>query len=489
MSHEGHRAHQGIPVLFRALAISAALLHGWPAAVHAAGDADARLIEAARLGQSAAVRTLLAHQHADANAREVDGTTALHWAVRSDDRRTVAALIEAGARVDTANRYGVTPIALAATNGSADVVAILLQSGADANTASPEGETVLMTAARTGSRAAVKALLDRGARVNAREAWFGETALMWAAAENHPDVVELLLERGAEIDARSVPLEFAKFRFNLATMVNTVLPRGSLTALMLAARQGALQSARVLVDGGAALNLTDPDHTTAMVTAIINGHYDVAALLVERGADPNIGDNAGMAAVYALVDMRTEPFMINRPTRKPSGQVSDVTLLKQLLAHGADPNAPLKTPILARYHNIGDAQLGAGATPLMRAARSRDVEAMRLLLDSGADVKPQAANGATALMFAATPPRGTAVGAASAALSTSAPSDEAVLDAVRLCLDRGADINAVNANGQTALHLAAPAGQADAVVKLLLSRGANPEIRDKQGRTALDQRP
>ena len=457
---------------------SAILLLSCTVTAHAATDADARLIEAARLGQGAAVRTLLA-KRADANVREADGTTALHWAVRSDDRPTVAALIKAGADVSATNRYGVTPLALAATNGNAEIVDALLNAGADANSASPEGASALMTASRTGSRAVVKTLLDHGARVNAREQWFGETALMWAAAEDHPDVVQLLIDSGAELDARSAPLQFAPFRFNLATMVNTVLPRGSLTALMLAARQGSLASARALVDRGAALNLTDPDGTSAMVTAIINGHYDVAALLVQRGADPNPQDAAGMAAVYALVDMHTQPLMINRPTRKPSGRVEDIDLLQQILAKGGDPNAPLKTPILARYHNIGDGQLGAGATPLMRAARSRDVTAMRLLLDSGADPKRQSATGATALMFAATPARG-AAGAAST---------DSSIEAIALCLDRGADVNAANALGQTALHLAGQAGDSDPVVKLLLSRGADRSIRDKQGRAPLDPRP
>ena len=147
-----------------------------------------------------------------------------------------------------------------------------------------------------------------------------------------------------------------------------------------------------------------------------------------------------------------------------------------MLARGGDPNAPLKTPILARYHNIGDGQLGAGATPLMRAAKSRDVAAMRLLLDGGADPRRQAANGATALMFAATPARGAAGAAA----------EEAALEAIALCLDRGADVNAVNAHGQTALHLAGQAGESDPVVKLLLSRGADRSIRDKQGRAPFD---
>jgi ankyrin repeat protein len=343
-----------------------------------------------------------------------------------------------------------------------------------------------MTAARTGSRAAVKALLDRGADVNAREQWFGETALMWAAAENHPDVVQLLIEAGADVDARSVPLEFAKFRFNLATMVNTVLPRGSLTPLMFAARQGALESARVLIDGRASLNLTDPDRTSALVTAIINGHYDVAALLLQRGTDPNISDESGMAAVYALVDMHTQPLMINRPTRKPSGSVESLDLLERLLARGADPNLPLRAPVLARYHNVGDGQLGAGATPLMRAAKSHDVPAMRLLLDRGADPRRQTANGTTALMFAATPVRGAASAASGAG---SAAYDDVVLEAIALCLDRGADVNAVSANGQSALHLAGQAGRSAPAVKLLLSRGAHPDLRDKQGRTPFDQPP
>jgi ankyrin repeat protein len=190
-----------------------------------------------------------------------------------------------------------------------------------------------------------------------------------------------------------------------------------------------------------------------------------------------------MAAVYALVDMHSQPLMINRPTRKPSGSVENLDLLERLLARGADPNLPLRAPILARYHNIGDGQLGAGATPLMRAAKSHDVPAIRLLLDRGADPRRQTANGTTALMFAATPVRG-AAGAASGARS--AASEDAVLEAIALCLDRGGDVNAVNANGQSALHLAGQAGRAAPAVKLLLSRGANADLRDKQGRAPFD---
>ena len=137
----------------------------------------------------------------------------------------------------------------------------------------------------------------------------------------------MLLDYGADVDARSLRQEFAPFRFNLATMVNTVLPRGSLTALMMAAREGAVDAARALIEHGADVNLADPDGVSALVIAILNGHYDAAALLVDRGADPNIGDASGMAALYATIDMHTQPLMIIRPTRKPSGAVDNLDLL------------------------------------------------------------------------------------------------------------------------------------------------------------------
>ena len=453
--------------------VQAAFLALCSAVSLAAADADTRLIAAAKDGKPAVVRALI-QQHADVNSREIDGTTALHWAVRSDDRDSIQLLIRAGAQVNVANRYGLTPLSLAATNGNPEVVSLLLESGADPETASPEGETALMTAAKAGNPDSVAALLDYGADVNAKEHWFNETALMWAAAENHAEVTRILIDHGAEINARSVQQEFARFRFNLATMVNTVLPRGGLTALMLAARQGAVGTARVLVDSGADLNLTDPDGTSALVIAILNGHYDVGALLVEKGADPNIADVSGMAAVYAAVDLHTQPLMINRPTRKSSGSVENLDLLGQLLARGADPNGALKAVLLARYHNTGDPQLGPGTTPLMRAAKSLDVPAMRVLLDAGADPALKNRSSATALMFAAGLGRNGFGG----------KSEAEAIDAVTLCLDRGADINALNSAGQTALHLAVE--QSDAVVALLASRGAKLDVKDKQGQTPLD---
>jgi ankyrin repeat protein len=181
-----------------------------------------------------------------------------------------------------------------------------------------------------------------------------------------------------------------------------------------------------------------------------------------------------MTAVYAAVDMHTQPLMINRPTRKPSGAVENLDVLKQLLAHGADPDARLKTVLLARYHNTGDGQLGPGSTALMRAAKSLDLSAMRVLLDAGADPRLQNLNNGTALMFAAGLGRSGLAGR---------PEHEA-LDAIALCLDHGADVNAANATGQTALHIAVE--QSDAIVKLLVVRGARLDAKDRQGRTPLD---
>jgi ankyrin repeat protein len=434
---------------------------------------DARLLDAAKAGRADVLRVLL-RQHVDVNVREADGTTALHWIVRSDDVDSAGLLIRAGASVDATNRYGVTPLALAAANGSAQMIRLLLNHGADANAANPEGETALMTAAKTGEPESVMALLDAGADVNAREHWLGETALMWAAAENHADVTRILLDYGADIDARSMRQEFAPFRFNLATMVNTVLPRGHLTALMMAARQGAIDAERMLIERRANLNLTDPDGTSGLVIAIINGHYDAASLLLRHGADPNIADSAGMAAVYAIVDMNTQPAMINRPTRKASGTVTALALLKDLLEHKADPNAPLQTALLARYHNIGDNVLGAGSTPLMRAAKAVDVAAMRILLDAGANVRQANRANATALLFAAGLGRN----------RTGPETERAAIEAVRLCLDHGADINAVNSAGQTAVHVAV--GQSDAILQLLADRGAKLDAKNSQGKTPLD---
>ena len=274
------------------------------AAMLGAGGSDLRLIDAVKAGNREAVRVLLAPATAAAivNVPEADGTTALHWAVQADDVDTARLLVGAGANANAANRYGVTPLSLAAANANAAIVRLLLDAGADANATLRDGETILMAAARTGNPDAVALILSRGADVNAREQSLGETALMWAAAENHAATVTLLLDRGADVNARSSNIAWPKDRFGLEGVL-TILPHGRWTPLMYAARQGALGAARTLVDAGATLNLLDPDGTDAMVVAIINGHYDVAVMLAEKGADPNAEDIDG-ERFRSVSDMR-----------------------------------------------------------------------------------------------------------------------------------------------------------------------------------------
>jgi ankyrin repeat protein len=447
------------------------------AAADPAGS-SARLIEAVKSGNREAVRALV-KDPSEVAATELDGTTPLHWAVRADDLETVRLLLAAGARADAATRHGITPLSLAAVNGNAAVAELLLQAGANANAVLPEGETVLMTAARTGNADVLELLLARGADVHARESWYGETALMWAAAENHPQAIRVLVGHGADVNGRSTLLNVPRRRSG-----QSILPLGSWTPVMYAARQNAIDAARTLADLGADLNLTDPDGATALVLAIINANYDAAAALVEKGANPNIGDNeSNMAALYAAVDMHRLAIGHGRPNTKPSGRLDAVDLVKALLARGADPNARLSAPLMQRHHSAGDRALGEGSTPFMRAAKSGDVAMMRLLLAAGADPKLTQPNQANALMLAA------GLGwrdGSPAAPSYDQGSERDAIDAIKLCLEAGLDINATTASGDTALHSAINGRGSDAIIRFLAESGANLQARNKQGRTPLD---
>jgi ankyrin repeat protein len=410
-------------------------------------------------------------------AADPDGTTPLHWAVRSDDLKQVQMLLRGGANVNAPNRYGVTPLSLAAENADPAMVEALLKAGADAKAAMPGGQTVLMTAARTGNPEAVKLLLAHGADPNAAESSYGETALMWAAAENHAGAVNMLIEFGAKVDTRTKALEYAKDRFGLEGVI-TILPHGSWTPLMYAARQGSLDAAKALVAAHAILNLTDPDGTTALVLAILNGHFDTAALLAESGADPNLADSAGMAALYTAVDMNTLGEVYGRPGRTFPNKLTALDLMKVLLAHGADPNARLKSPTLYRAHTPGEGTLAEGTTPLMRAAKNGDAAAMRLLLDHGADPGLAQKNHSTALMIAA------GLGRNQGVFAKDYATEAEMVEGVRVLLDYGVDVNAVNDTGETALHYAAQAS--DEIVKMLVAHGAKLDAKDKNGRTAVD---
>jgi ankyrin repeat protein len=437
---------------------------------------DLALLDAVRSGNTQAARMLIAGG-ADVNAASPDGMTALHWAVRADDLPLVDRLLRAGAHADLANRLGVTPLELATTNGSAPMLKRLIAAGADPHALLPEGETLLMRAARTGRVDALKVLLAHGLDPNARETTLGETALIWAAAENHGGAVRLLIESGAAVDARSAQrsdVELKRMR-----RVRGVVTRGGWTPLMYAARQGAVDAIHALADGGASLDLTNSEGTNAVVLAIINGHFDVAAVLLDLGASPNIADQSGMAALYAIVDMHTLPWMKGRPAPKPSERVDAVALAKQLLARGADPNARLKAPILMRHQTRGDNALGDGSTPFLRAAKSGDVLMMRLLLAHGADPFAHQQDGANALMLAAG--LGWRTGDADA---NDTGTDLDAIAAIALCLELGLDVDAVDYRGATALHYAVD--RSDEIVTYLAGRGAKLTIEDYEGRTPLD---
>lgn len=426
-----------------------------------------------------AAPAVTARQQPVASTAEADGTTLLHRAVQADDVERVRGLLASGADARAATRLGVTPLQLAAVNGSVAVARLLLDAGAPVGAVLPEGETILMTAARTGRPELLTLLLDRGADLNAREKWYGETALIWAAAENHGEAIGVLVGRGADPNGRSTLLDVPRRRTG-----QSVLPLGSWTPLMYAARQNAVDAVRALVERGADLNQADPDGATALVIAIINANYDAAALLIENGADPNIVDkDASMAALYAAVDMHRLAIGHGRPNPKPSGELDGVDVVKLLLTHGANPNARLKAPLMQRHHTAGDASLGEGATPFMRAAKSGDVVVMRLLLDAGADPKLTRPNQANALMFAA------GLGwrdGSPAAPSYDQGTEKDAVEAIKLCVEAGLDINATTTTGDTALHLAISGRASEVIVRYLVDNGANLQAKNKQSRTPLD---
>jgi ankyrin repeat protein len=451
----------------------------WVLLASAAAEGASPLIEAVKSGDRAAVRTLIARR-ADVKAPDADGTTALHWAVRSNDLEIVRLLLGSGADVRAANRYGVTPLQLAAVNGHAPIVDALLAAGADPNAVLPEGETILMTAARTGRPEVLRILLDRGADVNARERWHGETALIWAAAENHADAVRFLIERGSAPDTRSTLLDIPRQKRRTG---QSVLSLGNWTPLMYAARENAIEAGRALVSGGAGLDLTDPDGATALVIAIINANYEFAAFLLDAGANPNVVDtDAGMGPLYAAIDMHRLAVGHGRPNPRPAGVLDSVDIVRKLLERKADPNVRLKAAIMQRHHTAGDAALGAGATPLMRAAKSGDVEVLNLLLAAGADPALTLPNRANALMFAAG--LGWRDGSPAApSFDQGAPED--AVEAIQLLLGAGLDINATNSNGDTALHIAITGRASETIVRALIERGANLQAQNKRGQTPL----
>jgi uncharacterized protein len=435
-------------------------------ALAAAQDPDTRLMEAAKNQDRAAISSLL-KRHANLDATDPEGETALYWAAHWGDADSVDALTRAGAKVNIASRYGLTPLWEAARRGDAVIAGKLLKAGADTHAANPQGETALLAAARTGSVELVKLLLDHHSEVNRKEDWRGETALMLAAAEGHTEVVRMLIAHGANPNLRSASFDLQD-RDGIVGLQASLYWKGGLTALLFAARQGWTETGRALVEGGADTSLADTDfHFTPLMEAIFNGHLDFARMLVEKGTAINDG------SLYILIDQRN-----TIPQRGDEQTVLGLTRL--LLDRGADSNAPFnngKVPPRITYPAIRFGPVAAGSTPLLSAARTQDVTWMRMLLDKNADPnKATTVDRFTPLMAALSGGGGGRGGRGVA----SNP-----IGAVQLLVERGADVNAVNSRGMTAIHYAARAGN-DQAVQLLADHGARLDVKDRLGRSPAD---
>src|SRR5262245_34432529 len=428
--------------------------------------AGSDVADAVMKGNKDALRLLL-QRKVDVNVPQVDGTTALHWAVRADDVATADLLLRAGASVSAANREGSTPLQLAAMNGSAAMIERLIKAGANPNAPlSKFGDTALMMASRTGKPDAVKVLLDGGAQVNAKESWGDTTALMWAVSEAHSAVAKLLIERGADVNARSKFVPSATGRgFEGATPTDAKPDQpeehasGLLTPLMFAAREGEVESARLLVAAGADINAKGCDGKDALGLAIFNGGYEVASFLIDNHANVNQFDAQRFTPLFWAVDHRNMETAPNFPwvvTTDP------LPLIKKLLDAGADPNFVINSTPRARMRD-GSPRI-VFATALMRAAFSGDVELVKLLLAHGADPKIVSKDNETALMAAA------GTGFIPGYSKGRTPAER--LEVVKLLIDLGEDVNAADNYGITALMVAANLGDVP-IIQYLIDKGAD----------------
>jgi ankyrin repeat protein len=432
------------------------------ALVMGAGRDRLSLAEAVKAGDTNALRTLL-KQAVKVDATEGDGSTALLWASYRDDLESADALIRAGASVNAANDLGATPLWAASQNGSPAVVRRLLTAGANPNLALIAGETPLMMASRSGNADVVGQLLAAGARTEARGTR-DQTALMWAVAEKHPEVVRVLLAAGADVHARSATYnEVMAVSPHGLLEYNRSIPHGNETALMFAARVGDVESAKLLVAAGGNVNDSDAWGVTAMVLAAHSGFSGVVEFLLDKGADPNLAA-PGFTALHEAIMRRDEQ------------------MVRTLLAHGADPNAPLRTwtPTRRASNDFNFSPALVGATPFWLAARVTSPGIMRLLVGRGADplfvLRAEYVNGesyerrreaTTALMAA--------VGLGGRVTAWVPPGraerEALTLEAVKVAVASGIDVNAADVDGRTALD-GAKALKYESVVAFLVEKGA-----------------
>ena len=483
--------------------------------------ASSPVADAAMNGDRAAVESLLS-QKADVNAPQADGATAIQWAAYQDDIELANVLIAAGANVKSANREGATALSLAALNGNAAMIAKLLAAGGDANEKGPHGETPLMFASRNGSVAAIRVLLGDKAEVNAKESLRGTSPLMWAAEQGHAAAVKLLIEHGAEVGAASNPdsrggtaylappiqarlrseqgagglrgrrsangdfvanADAAAAEVAFGRRQNT--DGGGLTALVFAARQGDLDTAKVLLEAGADVNQVTRYGWSPLLTATQNRNYQLGKYLLEHGANPNIGNKGGWTPLYLATDNRNIEGG-DYPVRAPD--MDHLDFIQLLIEKGANVNARVCAAQSAATQCRGDSTetrtiftmqwvYEDGATAFWRAAQSGDVPLMKLLLARGADPKIPTAHNVTPLAAAS------GIGWVEGITFEWSEADN--LEAVKLCLDAGIDPNAADDEGRTALHGAAHKGRNE-VVKLLVGRGAKLDARDLGSRDTVN---
>lgn len=436
------------------------------------------LVDAARANEAGRVRELLA-SGSPVTEVSVDNTTALHWAAHNENADLVKLLLKARAPVNARNDYGATPLSEAATVANTGIIRQLLSAGADVESANDDGQTALMLVARTDNVEAAQLLVKKRAKLDAREKWKQQTPLMWAAAESQPKMVEYLAKAGADVNARSLVNDWP-------TQV-TVEPRGQgrpsggFTPLLYAARVGCVECARALLKHRADVNLTDPDGITPLLSAVTNLNFDTAKLLLQAGADANRWDLWGRAPLYAAIDLNQLPDggRADRPSRDDT---TALDIAAMLLKAGANPNLQLK--MMQPYRSLRDDR-GAdnmqttGATALLRAARAADLPAMKLLIDSGANVDLPNVNGITPLMAVA--------GNAQTKVDTRGryKTQEEALQAIDLLVAAGAKVDSLDGQGQSALFGAAVRGWDD-VVRKLVGLGAQVARKDARGRTAAD---
>jgi uncharacterized protein len=522
------------------------------AMLHAA--ASAPVADAAMDGNRDAVKALL-KQAADVNAAQGDGMTALHWAAMKNDADLVQTLLYAGANPKATTRIGAyTPLLLAAKSGNADVVAPLVKAGADVNAATANGTTALMFAAASGNVAAVQALVERGADLNARESVRGLTPAMFAAASNRAAVIELLANKGADLKATSKVTDLAALSRDPAalrefTQGNPTVPgqepqgsrngpaagrggrgpqtpgvdrnfqlnelvaaQGGMTPLLLAAREGHVESVQALITAGADVNqVSAGDRTSPLLIATINGHFDLAKALLEKGANPNLAAENNGTPLYGAINCEWAPkALYPQPRAYVNQKTTYLELMKALLDKGADPNVRLNKKVWYSGYSFDLSGVDEiGATPFWRAAYASDVDAMKLLVSYGADPNIRTKKSAGRARagdidrevkdvsgLPAVPVGGPAVTPLQAAAGVGygegfaanshrfAPGG--MLAAVKyLVEDLGADVNAYDHEGNTALHHAAARGDVE-MIQYLVSKGADVKAVTREGRTTAD---